>query len=96
MFTEQKYQRWGTKVPLNEIHRWVLVVEDQAGQPVEAEFKVVGHMPGHVHGLPTAPQVTQQLAPGVYLVEGVKFQMRGWWVMQFETDNDSLRFNVVL
>ena len=89
-------ERWGTKVPLNEIHRWILVVSDQQGNPVDADFDVVGHMPGHVHGLPTAPEVADQLAPGVYVVEGVKFQMRGWWVMQFETEDDSIRFNIVL
>ena len=90
------HERWGQDVPLNQIHRWLLAVTDLAGEPVNDNFNVVGHMPGHVHGLPTQPRITRQLAPGVYLIEGIKFQMRGWWVMQFETDEDSIRFNVVL
>lgn len=88
--------RWGRDIPLNQIHRWILAVADLSGQPVDETFHVVGHMPGHVHGLPTQPRISEQIAPGIYIVEGIKFQMRGWWVMQFETKKDSIRFNVVL
>ena len=74
-----------SQVPLNKIHQWRLIISDVNGKPVSnKDIKVVGHMPGHVHGLPTQPQVTQQLVPGVFLVEGIKFQMQGWWVIQFE------------
>ncbi|MFK7827967.1 MAG: hypothetical protein AB8G05_27710 [Oligoflexales bacterium] len=89
-------ERWGYEIPLNQIHSWVLAVSDLSGEPVNDTFKVAGHMPGHVHGLPTQPHITKQLAPGIYLIEGIKFQMRGWWVMLFETKKDSIRFNVVL
>ncbi len=65
------------------MHRSRLLVSDLDGAPVQgATILVAGHMPGHVHGLPTQPRVTQELAPGV-LVEGLKFQMEGWWVMEF-------------
>lgn len=88
-------------VPLNRIHKWRLLVSDIAGNPVEdAEIDIEGHMPGHVHGLPTQPQVTGEVAPGVYRVDGMKFQMNGWWVMQFnivhDGGKDSVRFNLVL
>jgi hypothetical protein len=90
-------------VPLNRLHRWRLLVSDLEGQPVaNAVIGVAGHMPGHVHGLPTQPRVTGELAPGVYLVEGLKFQMDGWWVMQFEIQPrdavaapDNVAFNLV-
>ena len=90
-------------VPLNRLHRWRLLVSDLAGQPVAgAAITVAGHMPGHVHGLPTQPRVTRELAPGVYLVEGLKFQMDGWWVMQFDIQPrgaagpaDNVAFNLV-
>ena len=72
-------------VPLNRLHRWRLLVADLHGAPVHgARIDVGGHMPGHVHGLPTQPRVTGEIAPGVYRVDGLKFQMDGWWVMQFE------------
>ena len=38
-----------------------------------------GGMPQHGHGLPTRPRVTQRLGAGAYLVEGVRFNMGGWW-----------------
>jgi hypothetical protein len=90
-------------VPLNRMHRWRLLVSDLDGVPVQgATILVAGHMPGHVHGLPTQPRVTQELAPGVYLVEGLKFQMEGWWVMQFQIQPrddrarpDNVAFNLV-
>jgi hypothetical protein len=57
-------------------------------------------MPQHGHGLPTQPQVTQSLGNGDYLVEGMKFQMAGWWVVDFNIDSagqrDNVRFNLIL
>lgn len=89
--------------PLNEIHKWHLILSNLSGEPIEnANVEIIGHMPGHVHGLPTEPRVTEEVEPGVYKVEGVKFQMKGWWVMQFNvTDekasskDDSVVFNLV-
>ena len=88
-------------VPLNRIHKWRLIVSDITGHPIEeADIEVVGHMPGHVHGLPTQPAVTGQVAPGVYRVDGMKFQMNGWWVIQFNVKHgglsDSVRYNLLL
>ena len=83
-------------VEMNEIQNMRLILNDLEGQPIDAKVTIEGHMPGHVHGLPTQPEVSQQQAPGIYLVEGMKFQMGGWWVIDFHIDNDRIRFNVVL
>ena len=83
-------------VPLNQIHSWRFIVSDTEGDPVDADFKLLGHMPGHVHGLPTQPQVTKKLDEGVYLIEGLKFQMSGWWVIELDSGDDRIRFNIVL
>jgi hypothetical protein len=44
--------------------------------------------------------VTRSLGNGDYLVEGVKFHMPGWWVMDFEIQaggkTDTVRFNLML
>ena len=78
-------------VLINKIHQWTLHVETADGQFVEnATIAVEGDMPEHGHGLPTRPQVTKYLGNGDYLVEGVKFQMGGWWVMDFTITTDSL------
>ncbi|WP_185964419.1 FixH family protein [Aliikangiella marina] len=97
-----------TAVPLNSIHQWRLLVTDLQGKPVEnIQFLVEGHMPGHVHGLPTEPRVIKEIEPGIYIVDGLKFQMKGWWVMKFiiadnetnatdKTQSDFFTFNLVL
>lgn len=88
-------------VPVNQMQSWTLHVETAAGQPVEnATITVDGDMPQHGHGLPTRPQVTRYLGNGDYLVEGLKFHMPGWWVMDFvvtaDGQSDQVRFNMML
>ena len=88
-------------IALNQIHSWVLHVETAAGQLVaDAEISVSGGMPEHNHGLPTAPQVTRYLGSGDYLVEGMKFQMGGHWVVTFsiaaDSRSDSVSFELSL
>jgi hypothetical protein len=88
-------------VPVNKMHQWTLHIETLDGQQVEnAIISVDGDMPQHGHGLPTRPEVTQNLGGGNYLVEGLRFQMGGWWVMDFSITTDSLsesvHFNLML
>lgn len=88
-------------VPVNRMHQWTLHVETLDGQPVEdASIIVDGDMPQHGHGLPSSPQVTKYLGDGDYLVEGMKFQMGGWWVMDFTINvadqTDAVHFNMML
>ncbi len=88
-------------VPINQMHQWTLHVETTDGQPVEdATITLDGGMPQHGHGLPTHPQVTKYLGDGNYLVEGLKFQMGGWWVMDFvitdQGQSDTVRFNMMV
>jgi hypothetical protein len=95
------YTSTGDTVPVNQMHQWTLHVETADGQPVEnATITVDGDMPQHGHGLPTRPQVTQYLGNGDYLVEGLKFQMGGWWVMDFvitaQGQSDTVQFNMML
>jgi len=88
-------------IPINEIHNWNLHVETLDGAPVEnASISVDGDMPQHGHGMPTTPVVNQYLGNGDYLVEGMKFQMTGWWVVNFNVTAgsriDRLSFNLLL
>lgn len=88
-------------IPINQMHRWTLHIETPEGQLVEnATITVDGDMPEHGHGLPTRPQMTEYLGNGDYLIEGVKFQMGGWWVMDFSItvndQSDDVHFNLLL
>lgn len=77
-------------VVINEIHEWTLEVATIDGAPVQnALIRVDGGMPTHNHGLPTAPEVTNELEPGLYLLEGVRFNMGGAWVLDFEIEADA-------
>ena len=95
------YESSAASVPVNQMHQWTLHVETADGLPVDnATITVDGDMPQHGHGLPTRPQVTQNLGNGDYLVEGLKFQMAGWWVMDFtisaDGQTDAVHFNMML
>ena len=88
-------------VPIGRLHTWTLHVARADGTPVtDAVVAVDGDMPEHRHGLPTRPRVTRHLGSGDYLVEGVKFQMGGWWVMDFDITaaghTERVRFNLQL
>ena len=94
-------QPQGDSIPQGKLHRWTLHLETAAGAPVDgATVAVDGGMPQHGHGLPTKPRVTRQLGNGDYAVEGMKFNMGGWWVVKFRVSaaegRDSLVFNVRL
>jgi hypothetical protein len=88
-------------IPVNQMHEWTLHVENADGAPVEdATITVDGDMPQHGHGLPTSPRVTEYLGNGDYLVEGLKFQMGGLWLMDVTItangQTDAVHFNMLL
>lgn len=91
----------GDTIPQHTLHRWTLHLETAAGVPVDsATVTVDGGMPQHGHGLPTTPRVTRALGNGDHLVEGMKFNMGGWWVVKFHVlasaGQDSVVFNLKL
>jgi hypothetical protein len=91
----------GDSIPTGRLQSWTLHLETANGAPVDvATVSVDGGMPQHGHGLPTKPQVKLALGNGNHLVEGMKFNMGGWWVVKFHINsvagNDSLVFNLSL
>lgn len=88
-------------IRIGSMHEWTVSLTDSKGQAVkDADIVVNGGMPQHGHGLPTAPSVTEQLEDGRYLIEGMKFNMRGWWeitlAVRASAGADSVTFNIVL
>lgn len=87
--------------PVSKLHTWTITVQTPDGKPVDgAEIKVDGDMPQHGHGLPTKPVVTESLGNGAYKVEGMKFQMGGWWQIYLDIESqgkrDKATFNLKL
>ena len=87
--------------PINVVHEWVLHIETTDGEPVEgATVGLNGDMPAHGHGMPTQPQVTGDLGGGDYRVEGMAFQMGGYWIVDVTVTvggrTDLIRFGLEL
>jgi len=88
-------------IPRRTLHAWTFEVRTRDGRLVEgASLKVGGGMPDHGHGLPTAPTVREALGGGRYVVDGMKFSMGGYWVVDLAIDGsagaDVVRFELQL
>ena len=78
-----------------------VTVRDAEGRAIdEAQISVDGGMPQHGHGLPTRPRVTRNLGDGIYEIEGVRFNMGGWWEFTLAIAGsrgaDTVTFNLAL
>ena len=78
-----------------------VTVRDAEGRAIDdAQISVDGGMPQHGHGLPTRPRVTRSLGNGIYEIEGVRFNMGGWWEFKLAITGprgaDTVTFNLEL
>jgi len=78
-----------------------VTVRDAEGHAIdEAQISIDGGMPQHGHGLPTRPRVTRNLGDGIYEIEGVRFNMGGWWEFKLAIAGargaDTVTFNLAL
>ena len=78
-----------------------VTVRDAEGRAIDgAQISIDGGMPQHGHGLPTRPRVTKNLGDGIYQIEGVRFNMGGWWEFKLAIAGsrgaDTVTFNLSL
>ena len=78
-----------------------VALTDAEGHSVDgAVITIDGGMPQHGHGLPTQPRVTKALGSGEYVIEGVRFNMGGWWELKLaiagKEGADTVTFNLAL
>ncbi len=74
-------------IVINQMHTWEIKLTNTAGKLIpNAKIDIGGGMPQHNHGFPTQPQVTKELSPGIYLLEGMKFSMSGWWEIKLNIE----------
>lgn len=78
-----------------------VTVHDAEGRAIDdAQISIDGGMPQHGHGLPTRPRVTKHLGDGIYQIEGVRFNMGGWWEFKLAIAGsrgaDTVTFNLAL
>jgi hypothetical protein len=70
---------------VGETQPWLASIADAQKRPLSGcQLHFGGIMPEHGHGLPTEPRLTQEPEPGRYLIEAVRFSMRGYWRMSLE------------
>ena len=84
---------------LRQLQTLPVLVTDAQGRPVDgATITVDGGMPEHGHGLPTQPRVTRALGGGLYEIEGLRFNMGGWWELKLAIESpagaDRVTFNL--
>ena len=89
------------KPPLNKMHSWRLTLNGRDGAPLQdVVVGISALMPEHVHGMNTSPVISESDDPGVYLIEGMKFHMPGWWRITLDLSKkggrDLMRFNVLV
>lgn len=83
------------------LQAFMVTVVTPDGQPVtDATLTVDGGMPQHGHGLPTSPQAGDHLGEGRYRIEGLRFNMQGWWTLRIGIEaaagSDEATFNLSL
>jgi hypothetical protein len=84
-----------------QMHTVRVIVRDAEGRAVNgAQISIDGGMPQHGHGLPTRPRMTRDLGDGIYEIEGVRFNMGGWWEFRLAIAGsrgaDTVTFNLDL
>ncbi len=95
------YEPAVSPIPKRQLHTWTVDVRTRDGRPVDGvQMSVGGGMPDHGHGLPTRPTVSSALGNGRYVVEGMKFNMGGYWVVDLAIaapeGRDDVRFELNL
>lgn len=88
-------------VPVGQMHTWMAnVTAPDGGTLDDVAVTFDGGMPQHGHGLPTQPQVTGRTEDGAFVVDGVKFNMPGWWEIKLHVEGpagaDVATFNLAL
>jgi hypothetical protein len=78
-----------------------VVITDRDGHPVDGvTIGIDGGMPEHGHGLPTRPRISKAFGGGTYEIEGLRFNMSGWWELKLSiagaAGTDVVTFNLGL
>ena len=86
---------------VRKMQSMTVVITDTSMHPIDnAQITIDGGMPQHRHGLPTQPRVTSNSGGGVYEIEGVRFNMGGWWEFRLwittPAGRDLITFNLSL
>lgn len=83
------------KPPFNRMHSWTVTVEPKEPSDRPLKLAFAGEMPQHLHGLPTSIELSR-VAPGRFVVDGLKFHMVGWWRFKLKVTDGARTEDVTL
>ena len=93
----------GETIQMMAPQMWKVTLVTAGGTLVEnATVGVKGMMPGHEHGMAASlkGQSVRAMKKGVYLFEGMAFNMEGWWQVSVdishEGQSDTLIFDLII
>lgn len=100
---QQRYRVTLVQVPQHRVMQaesWLIRIATPDGTPVTgASVNVMGGMPEHGHGLPSQPAVQAGTGNGEYRIEGLSFNMPGWWEVSLyishQKRDDTVTFNLI-
>lgn len=100
---QQRYRVTLVQVPDHKVlgtESWLIRITTPDGKPVAgASINVMGGMPEHGHGLPSQPAVQAGAGNGEYRIEGLSFNMPGWWEVSLyishQKRDDTVTFNLI-
>ena len=71
-------------IQMRKLHSWRMNITNSDGKPISgARVLLDGGMPAHAHGLPSVPKVKAVSSNGDYIIDGMKFNMGGEWLLRF-------------
>ena len=95
-FFRLSYESQLNPIVINQMHSWILHVDNADGKAVnDAEISVGGGMPQHNHGLATAPSI-MAIGNGNYQLQGLRFHMMGHWELELSIASGGIEDKVLV
>jgi len=95
-FYRLSYESQLNPIVINQMHSWILHVDNADGKAVsDAEISVGGGMPQHNHGLATAPSI-MAIGNGNYQLQGLRFHMMGHWELELSISSGGIEDKVLV
>ncbi|NTS75927.1 hypothetical protein HR060_03515 [Catenovulum sp. SM1970] len=90
--------KWLTssEAKLNQFSTLDFQLIDVSGQLLKgADFTITGAIPAHAHGFITEPKL-MEVSAGHYQIQGLKFHMYGYWLLELKTQDHSFSYSFYL
>ncbi len=81
--------------PLHKMHHWHLKLKSLNDVALSgAQIDISGETLDHPHALPTSPRITKEIEPGHYILDGIKFDRQGDWLLKLSIQANNVRDSI--